>query len=333
MACRGGYSLTVRRSLDSLTLGQKLENQQIAGDWKRKWYELKIDSSNVGKSLYVQQEKATQGDTCLRLRFGTLPGDQPDSSTCGDETLTAGFASAQVGTYYIEVESRTFSALNYSMMAYTGEISPELPLCSTPLVILLKKGDLIWYKLNVPQTDNLFVMVQKKENAWTSTAAIKSGSQTVATVTESGDSILQLKNPLAGEYTLEINALVGGEAVIRACTNLSVLNMDQLFVGTIYRNDGYDWLQIDVSAGSGALEFTVETIGNVSNLNVWRGGFDSSEHWFAQQSFNPPLRLTIQKPSAWQVLPASLGSWNSAGQPGSRLLDSCTGTSATNRDK
>ena len=279
----GGYSLTVRRSLDSLTLGQKLENQQIAGDWKRKWYELKIDSSNVGKSLYLQQEKLTQGDTCLRLRFGTLPGDQPDSSTCGDETLTAGFASAQVGTYYIEVESRTFSALNYSMMAYTGEISPELPLCSTPLVILLKKGDLIWYKLNVPQAENLFVMVQKKEKAWTSSITIKNGSQTVAAVTESGDSILQLKNPQPGEYTLEINSLIGGEAVIRACTNLSVLNMDQLFVGTIYRNDGYDWLQMDIPAGSGALEFTVETIGNVSSLDVWRGGFDSSEHWFAQQ--------------------------------------------------
>ena len=290
----GGYSLTARRSLDTLTLGQKLEGQQIGGDWGKKWYQLKVDATSAGRALYIQQEKSTTGETCLRLRHSTVPGDQPDSSTCGVETLTVGVASAQEGTYYIEVESKTIQTLHYSLMAFTSGISPELALCSAPLVMSLNKGDLIWYKLNVPQTENLFVMVKKKEKTWNSTVTIKSGNQTVAMVTESGDSILQLKNPQAGEYTVEIYASADGEADIRACTNLPILYMDQLFVGTIYRNDGYDWLQMDVPEGTEALEFTVETVGNVSNLDVWRSDFDSSEHWYGQQSFNPPLRLVIQ---------------------------------------
>jgi hypothetical protein len=99
---------------------------------------------------------------------------------------------------------------------------------------------------------------------------------------------LQVQNPQAGEYALEITSSSSGELVVRASTNLPVVKIGELFVGKIYHNDGYDWAQMDVPEGTKTLDFTLDAPGNVTYLNVWRGNFDSSEHWSASQAFNPP---------------------------------------------
>jgi len=122
---------------------------------------------------------------------------------------------------------------------------------------------------------------------WSCTGALKYNGTVVATATGSNDLWLQAASPQAGDYTLEIDASASGNGVLEAATSLPPVTIGQLFVGTIYRNDGSDDSQIDVPDGLGGLRFTVETVGNISSLDVWRGSIGSDEHWSARQSFNP----------------------------------------------
>ena len=146
----------------------------------------------------------------------------------------------------------------------------------------------------VPEgTANLFVILQKK-SAWYGTLEILKDGNSRKSAAGFADAILQFESPPAGRYTIWITGTGTGRLSI--LTSLREVTFDQLFVGTIYRNDGSDWSQLDVPEGVGALAFTVETVGNVSSLDAWRSSLDSNEHWYAQQSFNPPVRLTIPNP-------------------------------------
>ena len=164
--------------------------------------------------------------------------------------------------------------------------------------VTFKSGDVLRYRLIVPEAANLFATLQKVESAWNCSASFKQNGVVLAKAEGSSDLILQVQKPQAGEYLLEIVATAAGKLRVLASTSLPEVKLSELFVGTIYHNDGFDWAQMDVPAGIGALQFTVETVGNISYLDVWCGSIGSSEHWYASQGFNPPVRMTVQNPPA-----------------------------------
>jgi uncharacterized repeat protein (TIGR01451 family) len=110
------------------------------------------------------------------------------------------------------------------------------------------------------------------------------------------DILIERNNPSAGDYEVEISPAAAGQIVVYAGTDLPAVRLGQSYTGTVYHNDGYDWLQMDVPAGVRALQFTVEAPGNITDLEVWRGYIGSYERWSATQRFNPPVRLTISNP-------------------------------------
>lgn len=124
----------------------------------------------------------------------------------------------------------------------------------------------------------------------------KDGSQLVE---QTGpDVLIDRSNPAAGEYEVEI--VPGGAAhlTIYVGTELPTVRLGARYTGTIYRNDGSDWLQMDVPEGVRSIELVVDAPGNVTDVTVWRGYIGSWQRWSASQRFNPPVRLTIENPSA-----------------------------------
>jgi hypothetical protein len=249
------------------------------------------------------------------------------------QTRTVYLPSVQTGDYYLilradgdycfgwrnDVIFETNETNNNRMVPI--KLTSDFPIC-TPIGIsscnrwagegCVENGNL-HYRLNIPQAERFYVTLQTI-GLWRdgSSAAIKRDGQTIASVQGSNsylehDSILELKTPQAGEYTLEIITL-GQGAMVKACTDLPIVKMDELFVGTIYQDYGYDWSQLDVPEGVGSLDFTVETVGGSSKLEVWRASFDSSEHWLAQSS-GEPIRLTIPTPQPGRYY---LRVWNHA---------------------
>ncbi len=172
----------------------------------------------------------------------------------------------------------------------------ELPLDQT-IEVPLVAGRKFLAGFDTPLTDHFYITIQKVEQDWNCTATLKLKGQTVSSQSGGGDWLMDIVHA-SGTYILEINPSQNSSIIIRAGTSLPQLKLDEILVRKIYRNDGYDWLQMEVPEDILSLQFTVETVGNVSDLDVWRDSFGSSVHWHAQQSFNPPVRLTLDNPGS-----------------------------------
>ena len=159
-------------------------------------------------------------------------------------------------------------------------------------------GEPRYFKFTLADAGDLFVTVQKVESTFGASVQLKQGDTVIASANEAGDTILTVNDAPAGEYTLAISPSADGNVVVRACRNLPEVKRGELFVGTIQHNNGLDWSQMDVPENTTSLDFTVETVGNISDLDVWRGSIGSGEHWSARQLFNPPVRLKIDSPPA-----------------------------------
>jgi hypothetical protein len=291
---QGGYKLTVylASTFPAIGIGQKIDNEKFTGSGEKRWYKAIIGAETVGKAFYVQQLKQTLGATTMRIKFNDLPGKNPDAAVSGSGSLKLGVSGAVEGIYYIEIESSHPGDITYSVIVSTLDTVPEIPL-NTAQTIAANPGDFLPFKISLPQAGPLFVTLQKVETAWSASITLKKGEKILGGETTSGDTLFPINNAEAGSYYLEINATGAGNARLRVSTELPTVKIGELFVGTIYRNNGEDWAQIDVPDGVSGLDFTVETVGNISDLDAWRGSFDSSEHWQASQSFNPPIKLRI----------------------------------------
>jgi hypothetical protein len=248
----------------------------------------------AGKRVFVHLTKpAGDWPSQLGVSLERDPGltAQP---ACGDQLVK--ISPTRAGTYYIAVAGS--STGRYRLEVTETQPSVALAL-DTPADARVDAGGTMVYALQVDKAGELFVTLQKVETAWDSTLVVKQGTTVLATQSGSSDLLLQTDIASPGQYTLEITASgSAGTGVLRAGTSLPAVTLSRLFVGTIRHNDGCDWSEMDVPAGLSVLSFTAETVGNISNLDVWRGSFSSTEHWSASQSFNPPIRLTIANPPA-----------------------------------
>jgi len=234
-----------------------------------KTFDQKINPVSWDKPFYVSGETATVSTA------GLPPGTYQWRAQAAPQCGSWGPASA----------TRTFS--------FAGIV---LDPCS-PITAAFEADDTVFFSLkSVPASPDYWITIQKKEQVWDCTATLKRNGTVITTATGSGDIILHATNIQAGDYVLEVTANSAGTAVIRACANLPQVEIGKQFVGKIYHNDGHDWAQIDVPAGVTKLDFTAETVGNISTLEVWRGSLSGPSLYSASHSFNPPVELTVNNP-------------------------------------
>lgn len=152
--------------------------------------------------------------------------------------------------------------------------------------------------LNVPEgAEKLFLTSRSVEQAIGQRVRLLKGASVVADQT-GADVFIERNNPASGEYEVEITPGTTAQLMVYAGTSLPTVRLGGRYTGTIYHNDGYDWLQMDVPEGVASLQFTVDAPGNVTELEVWRGFIGSWDRWSAAQRFNPPVQLTIANPQA-----------------------------------
>lgn len=293
------FVLTIKRSLESIIPGQIISNQQLTHLGDRKWYQLNIESFNANKKIYIRQIKSNLGFTSINIKFGTLPEFNPDISASSLGSYDVSIEQSLEGIYYIQLESLISSTIQYSISAFDEETGQQFPLNSEPQRFCLGYYDEVWFKINIPEeTDNIFVIVQKLEENWTTKLIFEQEDEIIAEKESFYDTIIHIKNPISGNYKLRLKSTgSSGIAILKVLTSLPEVSLGKLFVGTIYNNDGYDWLQMEISEEFTELEFILDTIGTFSQLDVWYESFDNNEnHWVATQSNNPPVRLKIQNP-------------------------------------
>ncbi|GIV19282.1 MAG: hypothetical protein KatS3mg023_1033 [Armatimonadota bacterium] len=224
------------------------------------------------------------------------PFDKPDAT--GGEVVTLNLdADMAPGVYRFRVRATDgWSWSDWSEERTFTLVKPVLPLGEQRTLRL--NGGRWRATIHVPEgAEKLFVASRSVEQATGQVVHLYRDGSPIAEQT-APDVFIEQANPAAGQYEVEIVPGGAAQLVVFASTALPTVRLGGRYTGTIYRSDGYDWLQMDVPEGVQSLEFTVDAPGNVTELSVWRGRFGSWENWSASQHFNPPVKLTIRNPRA-----------------------------------
>jgi hypothetical protein len=149
--------------------------------------------------------------------------------------------------------------------------------------------------------DSLFVTLQKSTlvgygYSWSSTLTLKQGTQQVAKDNGSNDLIIQVPNPAAGAYTIDVTTNNAGRGILTVWDKLPELPMGQWMVGKVHCSYGSAWYQVDVTPGQEKLRLEGEGIGAWSHFDIYRNQYEGSEHWVSPDG--PQTSIEIPNPQA-----------------------------------
>jgi hypothetical protein len=299
----GNYSIVAHTdaSWEPLTLGTAHDDGLVHGT-DTDWYRVEVSS---GEHLAVLVTKATNWCGSLYIRRTRLP-DPADGATPGWDARSYQVWGAQfveipatvAGSYYVLLRGGSPYSPgygNYTITARTGTTPLPRLVIGEPQRIIVTSGMPASYELEVPAGEaNLFITLQKDAN-WNGTLTLYYGSEVVAAASGTTDLILQVPTPEAGTYIVAVSGY--GSGVLGAWTSLPELSLGvgDWQVGTILRQWGSAWYQINVPPGQSLLSVAVETIGIWSKLQVFYGVLDGSPEWSAT---GDRMNLQITSPPA-----------------------------------
>jgi hypothetical protein len=170
-----------------------------------------------------------------------------------------------------------------------GQAIP-LPL-GTSERISVQKDQPIWFETVVPEgSANLFILLQK-DTSWSGTLEVYKDDVILKSTSGSNDFAIQIPNPSAGSYTTKLSG--SGSGVITALSSLTELILGEWAVGTILRQWGSVWYQVNVPSDQSMLSVAVETLGIWSKLEVFYGALGSTQRWSAT---GDKMNLQINSP-------------------------------------
>jgi len=170
----------------------------------------------------------------------------------------------------------------------------------------LSEGEKFTLDVDVPETQNLFVTLQKTTlvsygNSWRGQLSLLRDGAKVASTTGSHDLILHIVNPAPGSYQIDVTAEQAGEGILTAWTALPELPLGQWTVGTIYCSYGSVWYQVDVPPGQDQLLFEAEAMGLWSHFDIYLGQYGSLDHWVSHQGTRISLEIPNPHPGIYIV--------------------------------
>jgi uncharacterized repeat protein (TIGR01451 family) len=208
---------------------------------------------------------------------------------------------------------------------------PTVTECETS-VINLEAGKTKALGIPVAAAPDLWISLQPKEQPYNINATLTLNNQPVDVKRFRpyyGSELLHVTNPQAGTYKLELSASWNIELVVRTCADLPNLPLNQTVIRKIYHNDGSDWLQMDVPAGVQKIDFLLETIGNISVLEVFRGGMQANLVASGNHYFNPPVTTSLENPAPGRYYIRVYDHGDIGSQTGSQVRDYSLTANAT----
>ncbi|MBN1509649.1 MAG: LEPR-XLL domain-containing protein, partial [Sedimentisphaerales bacterium] len=170
----------------------------------------------------------------------------------------------------------------------------------------LYKDETREYPIEVPDTQNLFVTLQKTTlisygDSWASELSLLRGRKEIAATSGSHDLMLHVVDPEPGSYTVEVTAQRGGEGHITVWTALPELPLGEWVVGTVFASYGSVWYQVEVPPGQETLYLQAEAMGMWSHFDIYRGQYGSSQHWVSAQGTGTSIEIPNPAPGTYIV--------------------------------
>jgi hypothetical protein len=172
--------------------------------------------------------------------------------------------------------------------------------------ININEGDTRIYPIEVPETHNLFITLQKTTlvdygDSWLSELSLWRGGQKIASASGSHDLILHIVDPEPGSYTINITASQAGSGILTVWTSLPRLPLGEWVVGTIYTSYGSIWYQVEVPPAQDALCFEAEAIGLWSHFDVYHEEYGGPDHRVSPQGTQPSIEIPNPDPGTYIV--------------------------------
>ncbi|MEN6342987.1 MAG: 6-bladed beta-propeller, partial [Methanospirillum sp.] len=164
----------------------------------------------------------------------------------------------------------------------------------------LRAGETATVHLALESPQNLFVTLQKTRYAgdphynWPGTVTLERDGVVVATDSGDQDQVLQVTNPLPGNYTVSVTAGSAGHAILKVRDRLPVLTPGEWVVETIQRPYGSVFYRIEVPTGQSRLQLDAQALGGWSRFRVFRTRWGGDQQWIG--SGGPDASLTIPNP-------------------------------------
>jgi hypothetical protein len=254
----------------------------------------------AGRHLSISLTKPASWDSCLSVAFNRIPLLDSDAMTCGAaQTQLLDVPITEAGPYFILLESGTTAPCSgdYTISVQADDV-PSLPLTlGTTTSVSLPSGTSLLFDIYLDQDGLLFVTSRQTQNG-NCMLRLYDEEGVIKELSGYGDLLLSLPTLTAGNYLLEVSGY--GSGMLYADTQLPDLQLGEWTVGTIYRQNGSAWYQVNVPEGQASLFFRVETIGLYSQLKVYHGAFDSTPVGTASGN-NIDLEIPDPEPGMYYV--------------------------------
>jgi len=287
------YFCVYGRNVDGTTsyrITAEIVEQHISDIYPRKV----INSSQV--SIHVMGLGFTNG---MQIELEGAGGANIQASTVinsSPQMIIAQFdlSSAALGLYDMSITWPDSSGMNIDNAV---EVCP-LPVGALYSFDLDLAHDQVWsYNITVPSgCNNLFVTLQKSTlvgygYSWGSTLTLKHGEQQIASESSSHDLILQVTEPVAGAYTIEVTANQAGRGILTLWDKLPELPMGQWVVGKVYCSYGSTWYQIDLPPEQDKLCLDAEAMGLWSHFDIYYSRYGSSKRWASRDGTQTSIEI------------------------------------------
>lgn len=216
----------------------------------------------------------------------------PPFHTCSVDAAISP-VSAGEKTAYLHISSNDTDPPSFDLpLRATAKQFISLAL-DIPKNVTVSYGKAMLFKTEVPEGLKNFFILFQKDTFWIGTLKIYKDGALLRQASESSDSAMQLENPVPGTYVIELYGF--GSGIITARTSLKELEPGEWTVGTILRQWGSLWYQVNVPPDQDSLSFAVETIGTWSKLEVFYGTLGNQQSWSATGYI---MNLEIKSPLA-----------------------------------
>ena len=170
----------------------------------------------------------------------------------------------------------------------------------------INEGDTLTYDIQVPDTHNLFITLQKTTlisygNSWRSELSLMHDGTEITSKSGSHDLMLHIMDPESGSYTVNITASKAGSGILTVWTSLPELPLGEWVVGTIYCSYGSVWYQVEVPPDQDTLYFEAEGMGLWSHFDIYYEEYGCSEHWVSRQGTRVSMEIPDPDPGTYIV--------------------------------
>ncbi|OPZ44139.1 MAG: Ser-Thr-rich glycosyl-phosphatidyl-inositol-anchored membrane family protein [Euryarchaeota archaeon ADurb.BinA087] len=210
-------------------------------------------------------------------------------------------SSIPIGTYDLKVTWPEGSREVVLPSVVTIKSLPDGVIMEVP-DFTINAGETKTYSVFIPSAVNFFVTLQKVKYGgdshynWNGLITLSRNGEVIASSQSNQDQILQIPNPISGEYILNITASQQGSAILTTWTALPILPEDQWVVDTVHRPYGSVYHQVNLPPGQDSLTFNAEAMGEWSHFTVYQGSWGSTKKWIGISG--PSASVTIPNPEA-----------------------------------